>query len=55
MVSLLSSVLQLAMGRWRSQVEHLGLDLGDGTSHLLDLGFADGKLLFASVRANKRC
>ena len=43
---LFCSVLQLAMGRWRSQVEHLGLDLGDGMSHLLDLRFADDILLF---------
>ena len=34
------------MGRWRSQVEHLGLDLGDGMSHLLDVRFADDILLF---------
>ena len=34
------------MGRWRSQVEHLGLNLGDGMSHLLDLRFADDILLF---------
>ena len=43
---LFCSVLQLAMGRWRSQVEHLGLNLGDGMSHLLDLRFADDILLF---------
>ena len=43
---LFCSVLQLAMGRWRSQVEHLGLNLGDGTSHLLDLRFAGDILLF---------
>ena len=27
---LFCSVLQLAMGRWRSQVKHFGLNLGDG-------------------------
>ena len=43
---LFCSVLQLAMGRWRSRVEHLGLNLGDGMSHLLDLRFADDILLF---------
>ena len=43
---LFCSVLQLAMGRWRSQVEHLGLNLGDGMLHLLDLRFADDILLF---------
>ena len=41
------SVLQLAMGRWRSQVEHFGLNFGDGMSHLLDLRFADDILLFS--------
>ena len=30
---LFCSVLQLAMGRWRSQVEHLGLNLGDGSQN----------------------
>ena len=43
---LFCSVLQLAMGRWRSRVEHFGLNLGDGMSHLLDLRFADDILLF---------
>ena len=43
---LFCSVLQSAMGRWRGQVEHLGLNLGDGMSHLLDLRFADDILLF---------
>ena len=39
-------VLQLAMGRCRNQVEHFGLNLGDGMSHVLDLRFADDILLF---------
>ena len=43
---LFCSVLQLAMGRWRSQLEHLGLNLGDGMSHLLDPRFAGDRLLF---------
>ena len=34
------------MGRWRSQVGPFGLNLGDGMSPLLDLGFADDMLLF---------
>ena len=42
---LFCSVLQLAMGRWRSQVEDFGLNLGDGMSHLL-AGFADDIPLF---------
>ena len=42
---LFCSVLQLAMGRWRNQVEHFGLNLGDTMSHLLDLRFADDLLL----------
>ena len=42
---LVCSVLQLAMGLWRNQVEHFGLNLGDGMSHLLDLRFA-GDILF---------
>ena len=42
---LFCSVLQLAMGRWRNQVEHFGLNLVDGMSHLLDLRFA-GDILF---------
>ena len=43
---LFCSVLQLAMGRWRSRVEHFGLNLGEGMSHLLDLRFADDISLF---------
>ena len=31
---LLSSVLELAVGRWRTQLEHFGLNSGDGMSHL---------------------
>ena len=38
---LFCSVLQVAMDRWRNQVEHFGLNLGDGMSHLLDLRCAD--------------
>ena len=34
------------MGRWRSRVEHFGLNLGNGMSHLLDLRCADDILLF---------
>ena len=39
-------VLQLAMGRCRNQVEHFGLNLGNGMSYVLDLRFADSILLF---------
>ena len=42
---LFCSVLQLAIRRWRNQVQHLVLNLGDGTSHLLDLPFADKNYL----------
>ena len=34
---LFSSLLQLVMGRLRNQVEHCGLNLGNGTPLLLDL------------------
>ena len=49
---LFCSVLQLAMGRWRSQVEHLGLDLGDFADYILSIGeFAQavGRMLDALV------
>lgn len=38
---LFCSVLQLATGRWRNQIEHFGLNFGDGMSRSLDLRFAD--------------
>ena len=36
---LFCSVLQLAMGRWRSRVEYFGLHLGDGMSHFIGSAF----------------
>ena len=36
---LFCSVLQLAMGRWRSRVEYFGLNLGDGMSHFIGSAF----------------
>ena len=38
-------------GPLAKQVEHFGLDLGDGMSHLLDLRFADDILLFGEINA----
>ena len=43
---LFCSVLQLATRRWRNQAQHLVLNLGDGTSHLLDLRFAYDTFIF---------
>ena len=43
---LFCSVLQLAMDRWRNQVEHFCLNLEDGMSHLLDLRCSDDISLF---------
>ena len=43
---LFCSVLQLAIRRWRNQAQHLVLNLGDGTSHLLVLRFVDDQFVF---------
>ena len=44
---LFSCVLEVALKRWREQLQDGGLDLSDGGIPLLDLRFADDILLFA--------
>ena len=45
---LFSCVLEVALKKWREQLQDGGLDLGDGGIPLLDLRFADDILLFAT-------
>ena len=45
---LLSCVLEVALKKWRKQLQDGGLDFGDGGIPLLDLRFADDILLFAT-------
>ena len=41
-------VLEVALKKWREQLQDGGLDFGDGGIPLLDLRFADDILLFAT-------
>ena len=45
---LFSCVLEVALKKWREQLQDGGLDFGDGGIPLLDLQFADDILLFAT-------
>ena len=45
---LFSCVLEVALKKWREQLQDGGLDFGDGGIPLLDLRFADDILLFAT-------
>ena len=45
---LFSCVLEVALKKWREQLQDGGLDLGDGGIPLLDLRFTDDILLFAT-------
>ena len=45
---LFCSVLEMSMANWRDEMEHLGLNLGDGGRSLLDLRFADDILIFGA-------
>ena len=45
---LFCSVLEMSMANWRDEMEHLGLNLGDGGRSLLDLRFADDILIFVA-------
>ena len=45
---LFSCVLEVALKKWREQLQDGGLDFGDGGFPLLDLRFADDILLFAT-------
>ena len=45
---LFSCVLEVALKKWREQLQNGGLDFGDGGIPLLDLRFADDILLFAT-------
>ena len=42
---LLCSVLEMSMAKWRDEMKHLGLDLGDGGPSLLDFRCADDILI----------
>ena len=48
---LFSSVLEVALKKWRNQLQDRGLDFGDGGIPLLDIRFADDILLFATFFA----